>query len=111
MMFSDRVKENLKREFLKNKLAKVCLIALVIITLSSIFIFLSPYDPNRIELTEKLQDPSLKHIFGTDSLGRDYFTRAMYGTRISLTVGILSMLVSVFIGTLVGAISGLIGGN
>lgn len=110
-MFSNGCKERLKREFKKNKLAKFSLISLLIIVICSIFIFLSPYDANRIELVQKFEGPTLKHIFGTDELGRDYFTRAMYGTRVSLVVGIMSMIVSVFIGTLVGALSGLIGGK
>ena len=43
--------------------------------------FLSPYDPNKIDILSKFQGPSIKHIFGTDELGRDYFTRALYGGR------------------------------
>lgn len=110
-MFSIRFKENFKREIKKNKLGMFAVICLTIIIVISIFAFLTPYNPETIDMNNQLSSPSLKHIFGTDELGRDYFTRALYGARISLIVGILSMLVSIFIGTLVGAISGLLGGK
>lgn len=110
-MFSIRFKENFKREIKKNKLGMFAVICLTIIIVISIFAFLTPYSPETIDMNNQLSSPSLKHIFGTDELGRDYFTRALYGARISLIVGILSMMVSIFIGTLVGAISGLLGGK
>ncbi len=110
-MFSIIFKENFKREIKKNKLGMFAVICLTIIIVISIFAFLTPYNPETIDMNNQLSSPSLKHIFGTDELGRDYFTRALYGARISLIVGILSMMVSIFIGTLVGAISGLLGGK
>lgn len=110
-MFSIRFKENFKREIKKNKLGMFAVTCLTIIIVISIFAFLTPYNPETIDMNNQLSSPSLKHIFGTDELGRDYFTRALYGARISLIVGILSMMVSIFIGTLVGAISGLLGGK
>lgn len=111
MIINSRFKTNLKIQFKKNKLTKFCIITLTIIFLGAVFAFLSPYNPNQIDISAKLQGPSLKHFFGTDELGRDYFTRALYGARVSLTIGIFSMLVSVTIGTLVGAISGYMGGK
>ncbi len=110
-MFNFRFKENFKRELRKNKLGMFAIACLAIIVIISIFAFLTPYDPETIDMNNQLSFPSLKHIFGTDELGRDYFTRALYGARISLIVGILSMMVSIFIGTLVGAVSGLMGGK
>lgn len=107
----ERIKVNFKLHIKKNKLAAFAIIALFIIILASSLAFLSPYDPNEINLSLKLQSPSLKHIFGTDELGRDYFTRALYGTRLSILVGVCSMFVSIVIGTFVGAISGFIGGK
>ncbi len=110
-MFSIRFKENFIRELKKNKLGLFALISLTLIIALSIFAFLSPYNPDTIDMNNQFISPNLKNIFGTDELGRDYFTRTLYGARISLIVGVLSMIVSIFIGTLVGAISGLIGGK
>jgi len=110
-MFSIRFKENFIRELKKNKLGIFALICLTLIIILSVFAFFTPYNPDTIDMTNQFISPNLKNIFGTDELGRDYFTRALYGARISLIVGVLSMMVSIFIGTLVGAISGLLGGK
>ena len=88
----------------------VCLVLMIIIIAASALAFLSPYDPDQYDLMNKLALPSLAHPFGTDDLGRDYFTRALYGGRVSLTVGFFSMLVSVALGTVVGTVSGYVGG-
>lgn len=106
----NRTMINLRLQFKKNKFALVSLVILIIIIVSSLLAFLSPYDPNKINLSEKFLSPNLNHFFGTDELGRDYFTRVLYGGRVSLTVGFASMFVSVIIGTLVGVISGYVGG-
>jgi len=110
-MFSVRFKENFIRELKKNKLGIFALICLTLIIILSVFAFLIPYNPDTIDMSNQFISPNLKNIFGTDELGRDYFTRALYGARISLIVGVLSMMVSISIGTLVGAISGLLGGK
>ena len=101
---------NLKTSLKENKLAMICLILLGVIMIASLLAPLSSYDPDAMDLRSKLQLPSKEHFFGTDSLGRDYFTRALYGGRVSLTVGFFSMLVSIIVGTLFGTISGYIGG-
>jgi len=110
-MFSIRFKENFIRELKKNKLGIFALVCLILIIILSVFAFLTPYNPDTIDMSNQFISPNLKNIFGTDELGRDYFTRALYGARISLIVGVLSMMVSIFNGTLVGAISGLLGGK
>lgn len=94
----------------QNKLAVVCLVLLAIITIASLLAPLSPYDPDTYDLMNKLAPPSPQHLFGTDELGRDYFTRALYGGRVSLAVGFFSMLVSVTLGTIIGTVSGYLGG-
>lgn len=106
-----RIRENLKYQLKHNKMGLIAVIIIVILVLAAIFAFLVPHDPNRIFIMDKLQPPSKEHIFGTDALGRDYFARALYGGRVSLTVGFLSMIISTTIGTLVGTISGYIGGK
>jgi peptide/nickel transport system permease protein len=73
---------------------------------------LAPYDPTAIEhvLQTRYVPPSWHHPFGTDEFGRDQFSRALYGARISLSVGVLAMLVAVSVGTAYGAIAGYAGG-
>lgn len=93
-----------------NKLAILSLIIIGLIILASVLAPLSPWDPDAVDVLNKFQKPSKEHIFGTDSFGRDYFTRALYGGRVSLQVGIFSMIVSMILGTLYGTISGYIGG-
>ncbi|MFZ7944062.1 MULTISPECIES: ABC transporter permease [Bacillaceae] len=103
--------EQLKKEVKRNKPAAIALIFLVFIMLVSIFAFLSPYPPDQVNVMNALDRPNAKHWFGTDELGRDYLTRALYGGRISLAVGILAMLISTCIGVIVGTISGYFGGK
>lgn len=103
--------QDMKRELLNNKVALLCLIALCIIIVATILAPLSPYDPNEINTPEKLQSFSAKHWFGTDDYGRDYFTRALYGGRVSLTVGFGAMIVTTIIGTAIGVLSGYLGGK
>ena len=103
----------LKRYFEKIKEDKIALLSLIIILIlitSSILIQFYPKDPNQINITNDLIKPSKGNLFGTDDLGRDYFTRVLYGGRASLAVGILSMTISTSIGTIIGVISGFYGG-
>ena len=102
---------NLLMSLKENKLAIICLIILIIIIIASLLAPLSSYDPDAMDLRSKLLLPNKEHFFGTDNLGRDYLPRALYGGRVSLTVGFFSMLVSVIVGTIYGTISGYIGGT
>lgn len=77
-----------------------------IVTAGALMAGISPYDPNQVNLLSKFLPASAEHWFGTDNFGRDYFTRILYGGRVSLSVGALSMLVSITFGTLYGIISG-----
>lgn len=95
----------------ENKLAMFCAVLLAMIILMAVLAPLTPYDPDAQDVMSILQKPSSQHWFGTDELGRDYFTRALYGGRISLSVGFLSMLLSTAIGTLIGTVSGYMGGK
>lgn len=107
MSLKERLKEGLKN----NKFAIVCLGLLFVIILASVFASLAPYDPDEMSVMDKLQEPSIAHLFGTDQYGRDYFTRALYGGRISLAVGIGAAVCSVTIGLLLGTWSGYVGGK
>ena len=129
-------KDGVKR-LLKNKVATVCFFIIVLITLASIFLPMfwpysydqmlgitpgRPVDPTynnlgafeygateleRIEAGEKV----FPHIFGTDSSGRDYFIRVVYGTRISLAVGFFASIIVLIIGMTIGSIAGYCGGK
>lgn len=103
-------KRNLRR-FLSNPLACIGMITFTVIIIMCIFapIFTS-YDPNEIDYSAFLQKPSVEHIFGTDELGRDIFSRILYGGRISIAVGIIASFCGAIIGTVLGGLSGYFGG-
>ena len=71
---------------------------------------ISPYDPGHIDTNILLQPPSSEHWLGTDELGRDVFSRMMYGARISLMVGFVAVGIATVIGVVIGAVSGYYGG-
>ena len=99
------------KEIKSNPVAICAVVYLTVIIIACLLAPLSPYDPNALSLREKFLAPSAEHWFGTDQFGRDYFTRALYGGRVSLTVGFAAMLVTVFVGTAIGIFSGYIGGK
>jgi peptide/nickel transport system permease protein len=70
---------------------------------------ISPFDPNAISLAQVLSPPSAVHLFGTDQLGRDVFSRMIYGTGISLKVGFVATGIAILIGTILGALAGYYG--
>ncbi|MBK6646215.1 MAG: ABC transporter permease [Anaerolineales bacterium] len=87
------------------------MIVLSILLVMALAAPLSPYDPEASEMTARYEAPSASHIMGTDALGRDLFTRILYGGRVSLTVGVLVVVLSIFIGVPVGALAGYYGGT
>lgn len=97
---------------LKNRMAVVGLLYLIFQTLVAIFApWIARFNFEETDLILGAIPPDGVHFFGTDDLGRDMFTRVIYGSRISLMVGILATAVSVLIGVLYGAISGYVGGR
>ena len=104
--FLDKVK-TLCRD---NKLAAASAVVIIIIALAAIFApLVAPYDPTAQDLANRLQGMSMEHIFGTDQLGRDVFSRMIYGARISLCIGIFPTLISMILGTILGLMSGYLG--
>jgi peptide/nickel transport system permease protein len=85
-------------------------IMLIVLLSLLVLISFSPYDPEVSDVSSRLQPPSLQHPFGTDPLGRDFFTRVLYGGRISVTVGFMVVVIMLLIGIPVGAIAGYFGG-
>ena len=101
------------RRFSRNPLALVGLSVVIILVLGAVFApLLGRYDPNALDmkLIGTPTPPSLAHPFGTDVDGRDYFSRALFGARISLEVGFVAMLVSISVGTIYGSLAGFYGG-
>ncbi|SLL16841.1 binding-protein-dependent transport system inner membrane protein [Mycobacteroides abscessus subsp. abscessus] len=85
---------------------------MLVIVLGTLFVpFISSYNPNTNDLTQTLQKPSASHWFGTDHLGRDLFTRVLYGGQKSLIIAIVVQLISISIGTLLGLLSGYFSGK
>lgn len=100
------------RRFLKNKLAIIGVVILLLIVLATIMApLLTSHDPTKGDLMLIEKPPSSEHILGTDSSGRDNFARLLYGGRISLTVGFSAMLFTLLIGVVTGALSGYYGGK
>ncbi|WP_333781237.1 oligopeptide ABC transporter permease [Oceanirhabdus sp. W0125-5] len=98
-------------KFRKNKLAILGAVVLTILVLFALFApLLTNYKIDDLDLYSISVEPSSEHILGTDEIGRDVFTRLIYGGRVSLVVGIVATLLQVFIGTVLGALAGYYGG-
>lgn len=99
------------RRFCRNKLAVLGLIMLILFVLLSVLVpLLTDYDPNRSNLRNRNLPPSGEHLLGTDDMGRDILARTLYGGRISLSVGLVSVGISLSIGVILGATAGFFGG-
>jgi peptide/nickel transport system permease protein len=94
-----------------NRLAAAGLVTLTVLILVAVFApLIAPYGVNEQDLTARFDPPSLTHLFGTDDLGRDTFSRVVWGSRVSLQVGLISVGISLVAGTLIGLIAGYRGG-
>jgi peptide/nickel transport system permease protein len=99
------------KRFRRHRGAIVGMILFAGLALLCILAPISPYDPEKSNLAEKFQPPSATHWLGTDALGRDLFTRIIYGGRISLSVGGIAVAISLLIGVPIGALAGYYGGT
>ena len=100
-----------QKRFLRNKLAMAGLVIVIIMAIIAIFApLISPYNPNERIKEVSQKAPSPQHWFGTDLLGRDIFSRVLYGARISMLVGVVAVAISLAIGLFFGALSGFFGG-
>ncbi len=99
------------RHFRKHRLAMFGIAVLVLLVLGTLAVpVITNYDPGATHILDKYLPPSLEHPMGTDGLGRDMFARTMDGGRVSLLIGLVAMLLSITIGTLVGSVAGYYGG-
>src|SRR4051812_10487530 len=99
---SESVNSQRWKRFLKNRLAVTSLGFLTFIAVLAIFApFVTRFSYEEQHILQRLEGPSLLHWMGTDSLGRDLFSRIVYGARMSLSVGVCTSVVTLFVGTLV----------
>lgn len=110
MKNQERWKKTIKTLFARKvSLFSAVVVALFIIT--AVFAsFIAPYDPNFADFAAYLQGPSKAHLLGTDNYGRDVLSRIIYGTRVSLIIGVLAVMIACAIGTFLGMIAGYFGG-
>jgi peptide/nickel transport system permease protein len=100
------------RRFRRHRLAVLGLVVLVLLVLVAIFApVLAPYDPNLVDLASFQQPPSAAHWLGTDSAGRDVLSRLIFGTQVSLTVGIAAAVSAGVLGLALGLLAGILGGK
>lgn len=93
-----------------NKLTFISLVLIILLIFIAIFApIIAPYNPYAQNLKDRLLSPDFIHILGTDELGRDVFSRLIYGMRISLTVGLLPTFISMLIGSILGLVAGYYG--
>ncbi|MFH1962850.1 MAG: ABC transporter permease [bacterium] len=85
-------------------------IVIIFVVIAVFCPLLSPYDPYQINLYDRLQSPCKAHLCGTDNIGRDVLSRIIYGTRVSLIIGVVATLISMIFGLFFGVISGYFGG-
>jgi len=108
--YSSYYKDSFKR-LKKNKMAMVCAVIIFILVIVAVFApVLAPYDPDVQDYANILKAPSKAHLLGTDEYGRDILSRIIYGTRVSLSVGILAQALATVIGVTLGALAAYYGG-
>lgn len=104
-MFPQSLSKLIKRK----KFKLLLLVMLMFVFFGVVGPYITPYPPRDV-VSKRFQSPSLQHVMGTDNLGRDVFSRVIFGTRVSVIIAIGCVLVSLTIGLLIGAISGYYGG-
>ncbi|RGP35131.1 ABC transporter permease [Pseudotabrizicola alkalilacus] len=97
--------------FRSNRLAWLGVALLAIIVFSAVFApWIAPHDPLQQNILHRLQPPSSEFLLGTDTYGRDVLSRLIYGSRVSLVVGFVAILIAMVVGSAIGILSGFIGG-
>ena len=110
MKNNGRWKKTVKTLFAR-KVARVSAIVVGLFILTAIFApIIAPYDPNYADFAAYLQGPNKQHLLGTDNYGRDVLSRIIFGTRVSLIIGVFAVMIACAIGTFLGMIAGYFGG-
>ena len=98
---------NLTKKLINNKTALICLIIITtMIILGILAPYISPFDPNKVRIVRKYAAISSEHWLGCDHLGRDIFSRLLYGIRSTLFLSLLTMIITIIVGSIIGLISG-----
>ena len=99
------------RAFLRHRGATIALVLLTVMTASALLApWIAPYDPEKLNILRRLTGPSAQHWLGTDEVGRDVFSRLLFGGRVSIVVGLVAATLSVAIGVAIGGLSAYFGG-
>ncbi len=97
---------------IKHKVALTGAIIVIVLTGMAVFApIIAPYDPHAQDLYSVLEGPSYKHLLGTDDVGRDLLSRVIFGSRVSLSIGLVSTFISLIIGVSLGLVAGYKGGT
>jgi peptide/nickel transport system permease protein len=106
-----RRRPGLRHAFARHRLAVLGAVLIALMALVAVFApFVATHDPYAVDLQVVREGPSSKHVLGTDEAGRDVLSRVIFGTRVSLSVGLVAVTIYTLIGTILGAISGYYGG-
>ena len=98
---------NITKQLINNKTALICLIIITTIVILGILApYIAPYDPNKVRIVRKYATMSSQHWLGCDHLGRDILSRLLYGIRSTLFLSLLTMSITIVVGSLIGLISG-----
>lgn len=99
------------RALLSRKIVVFCGAVVILFIITALFApYIAPYDPDYADFAAFLEGPSRAHLLGTDSYGRDVLSRIIYGTRVSLIIGVLAVMIACVIGTFFGMVAGYFGG-
>lgn len=99
------------RAFARHRMAVAGLVVILMLIMAAVLApLVATHDPNKVDLLATEQPPSRAHLLGTDEIGRDVFSRLIFGARVSLSVGLVAVAIYVAIGTVLGSISGYFGG-
>ena len=102
----ERFRDRMRRMARENKTAVFSFFLIILMTLAAILApNLTPYDENSMDLMHRLSPPSAEHLLGTDEGGRDELTRLLYGARVSLLIGVVTTLLSLILGSVLGVMA------
>lgn len=99
------------RRLFNDRMARIGFAIICVVLLCCLLAdFIAPYEYTKIDLKNRFQDPSWEHLFGTDEMGRDIFSRMLVGSRYSLSIGVLTVAFSATVGIILGSLCGYFGG-